>query len=100
MRLKELSTTPQLIRVVLDDEETIKEYGEEIEFYVYDKQPLAKFVKFMNADTADFDPVDLIAFCSEMIFDEDGQPVMTEGEVLPTKVLIRCINEVISQLGK
>ena len=41
MKLKELATKPQLVKIVLDDEAIIKEYNEPLEFYVYDKQPLA-----------------------------------------------------------
>lgn len=100
MKLKALASKPQLIRVALNDEDTIKEYGEELEFWVWDKQPLAKFIKFANvtADSESFP--ELVDFCSQLILDENGEPVIGEGEVLPAAIMVRCINRVVEQLGK
>jgi hypothetical protein len=100
MKLKSLATKPQLVRVALDDEDTIKEHGEELEFWVWDKQPLAKFIRFANvsADSESFP--ELVEFCSQLILDESGEPVIGEGEVLPAAIMVRCINKVVEQLGK
>ena len=100
MKLKDLASKPQLIRVVLNDEDTVKEYGDEIEFYVWDKQPLAKFVKFANVSGESEAFPELVEFCSQLILDEQGQPVIGEGEVLPSAIMMRCINRVVEQLGK
>ncbi len=98
MKLKDLSTKPQLIKITLDDEDTITEYGEGLEFWVYDKQPLTRYVKFMATESAN--PAELVEFCSELILDEDGSPVMHDGAILPTKLMIKTINKVVTQLGK
>lgn len=100
MKLKELASKPQLIRVTLSDEDTLKEYGEELEFWVWDKQPLAKFIKFANVTAESENFPELIEFCAELILDEAGNPVIGEGEVLPAAVMVRCINRVVEQLGK
>ena len=100
MKLKALASKPQLVRVVLDDEDTIATYKEELEFYVWDKQPLAKFVKFANVSAESENFPELIDFCADLILDETGQPVMSDGEVLPAAVMVRCINKVVEQLGK
>ena len=100
MKLKSLASKPQLIRVVLNDEDTLKEYNEELEFWVWDKQPLAKFIKFANVTAESDNFPELIEFCAELILDEEGNAVIGEGEVLPATVMIRCINKVVEQLGK
>jgi hypothetical protein len=100
MKLKQLATKPQLMRIVLNDEETIKEYSEELEFWVWDKQPLAKFIKFANVSAESDSFPELIEFCAELILDEEGNAVVGEGEVLPAAVMVRCINKVVEQLGK
>lgn len=100
MKLKELASKPQLIRVVLNDEETVKEYGDEIEFWVWDKQPLAKFIKFANVSAESESFPELVEFCAQLIMDEAGMPVLQEGEVLPAAIMVRCINKVVEQLGK
>jgi len=98
MDLKKLATKPQLIRVELNDEDIVKEYGEALEFYVWDKQPLTKFIHFANAEAANFG--DLVSFCTELILDSEGQPVMSGDNILPAGILVKCVNRVVEQLGK
>jgi len=100
MKLKELATKPQLVKIVLDDEAIIKEYNEPLEFYVYDKQPLAEFVKFSVTSQEDQNYGEMIDFCSDMIMDETGEKIMTDGQLLPNSILVKCVNEVVKQLGK
>ena len=54
MDLKQLVAKPQLKLVKLDDAETVKEYGEALEFYVYDRQPVDVFVKMASLRSEDF----------------------------------------------
>ena len=100
MKLKELATKPQLTKIVLDDKDIIKEYKEPLEFYVYDKQPLAEFVKFSVTSQEDENYGEMIDFCSSMILDEKGDKIMSDGELLPNSILVKCVNEVVKQLGK
>lgn len=98
MKLKDLSTKPQLIMITLNDEETVAEYGDGLEFWIYDKQPLTKYVKFMDSENTN--PAELVEFCSDLILDETGAPVMQDGAILPTKLMLKAINKVVEQLGK
>lgn len=98
MNLKNLATKPQLIKVTLDDSQIVEQYGEALEFWIWDKQPLSKFVRFANAETANFG--ELVEFCSDLILDEEGQPIMTGDLILPSGVLVKCVNKVVEQLGK
>ena len=100
MKLKELAAKPQLVKCVLDDKEVVKEYGEPLEFYVHDKQPLSDFIRFSVTASEDQNYSEMVEFCSELILDEDGKKVMTEGLLLPNSILIKCINSVVEQLGK
>lgn len=98
MNLKNLATKPVLIKITLDDEEIVSTYGDALDFWVWDKQPLTKFIKYASAENTD--PAELIEFCSSLILDEQGEPVMTDGAVIPAGVLIKCVNKVVEQLGK
>lgn len=98
MNIKQLASKPQLIKLILDDEETITEYSEPLEFWIYDKQPIQKFIKFIDAENTN--PAELVEFCGGLIMDESGAPVMSGDELLPTKVLFKCVNKVVEQLGK
>lgn len=100
MKLKELATKPQLVKIVLDDEETVSQYEEALEFYVWDKQPLDTFVEFASSTQKPDQYPQLITMCSDMILDEEGNPVMTDGHILPNQLLLKCVNKVVEQLGK
>mgnify|MGYP001043047591 CR=1 FL=1 len=100
MKLTEIATKPVLIKVVLEDEEIIKEYSEPLEFYVWDKQPITKFLKYAKTSQDAENYEELVDFCTELVLDEEGNPVITDGVVLPSSIMIKCINKVVEQLGK
>ena len=98
MKITQLAVEPKLIKVVIDDEETITEFEEAVEFYCYDRQPIASFVKFAN--NTDNNLEELFAFCQDLILDEQGNKVLVDNKVLPTKMLMKCVNKVVELLGK
>ena len=100
MKITELAVKPSLVKVVLDDEAIVEEYGEELEFFVWDRQPLEKFMRFAGKNITNDDLPDLIDFTKTMILDENGNQVMEEGKLLPTSIMTRCITKVMEQLGK
>ena len=100
MKLTEIATKPVLIKVLLEDEEIIDEYSEPLEFYVWDKQPITKFLKYAKTSQDAENYEELVDFCTELVLDEDGNPVITDGVVLPSSIMIKCINKVVEQLGK
>ena len=42
MKLSQLAAKPTLIKLELDDEDVVKEYGEPLEFWIHDRQPIEK----------------------------------------------------------
>ena len=98
MKLTELAQEPKLVTIIIDDEETVEEFGDSIEFYCYDRQPLNKFVKFATAKEQD--PQQMFEFCEDLILDEEGNKVMTDGKVLPASLMIKAISKVVEILGK
>jgi hypothetical protein len=98
MKLTELAQEPKLVTILIDDEETVEEFGDSIEFYCYDRQPLNKFVKFATAKEQD--PQQMFEFCEDLILDEEGNKVMTDGKVLPASLMMKAISKVVEILGK
>jgi hypothetical protein len=98
MKINQIASKPQLIKVVLDDEATIKELGEELEFWTWDRQPLDKFMKL--ASVKQDNPAEIIDVVRDLILDENAK-IVIQGEVmLPTQILVRCIQKVTEALGK
>jgi hypothetical protein len=48
MKLSTLSKEPQLVEILIDDEEIVKEYGEALSFHTWDRQPMHIFVQLAN----------------------------------------------------
>jgi hypothetical protein len=98
MKLSELSRKPQLIKKTLEDADTIAEYGEPIEFWTWDRQPMAVFLKLAAIEPGNY--VTVFDAVRELVLDESGNPILTDDTMLPTPVMMRVITEVVEGLGK
>ena len=98
MKLTKLTAKPQLVKLTLEDDEIIKEYGEALEFWIYDRQPLEQFVKLAQMKQEDFS--DLVNAVNAMVLDEDATPVVKDGMILPTTIMGKVITKVVETLGK
>jgi hypothetical protein len=98
MKLSQLTAKPQLIDIHIDDEDTIKEFGEQIEFWTWDRQPMDVFMKLANATSND--PSGIIGIVRTLILDEKGKEILKDDQMLPTHVLMKAIAKVTEILGK
>jgi hypothetical protein len=98
MKLSQLAAKPQLVKVEITDEEVVKEFGEPLEFWVYDRQDMDKFIKLATLDYTSFGEV--TALVKELLLDEEGKQIINDDVVLPTNVLMKAITTVIETLGK
>lgn len=98
MKLTQLAKAPQLIRIELDDEEIRKEYGDSLEFYIFDRQPLDQFIKLATAKQDDIGS--MIEMINAMILDESGERVMKDNLTLPSNIILKVVNKVTETLGK
>lgn len=99
MKLSQISKEPQLIEVVLDDEDVIKEYAEPLTFFTWDRQPMDVFTRLANqGENADIGV--LLGIVRTLVLDEEGKEILTNNSTLPTPILLKVINKVIAQLGK
>ena len=98
MKLSQLSAKPKLAKLVIDDEDTVKEYGEAVEFYSWDRQPIDTFLKLasLNPDNQG----EMIAAVKDLIMDEDGKPIINKDNTIPTNLLMKVITKVVETLGK
>lgn len=97
MKITELTATPQLIKFELDDAEIVEKYGDVVEFWAWDKQPLDHYFKMASNESS---AEGILQVAKSMILDEDGKPVMEGDKVLPPDVAMKAFNVVITSLGK
>lgn len=98
LKLTQLASKPQLIKITIDHKEIVDKYGDELEFHVLDRQPIDQFVKMATMGAENYG--DMIRMVNEMILDEDGNKVIKEGEALPNDVMVAVIGQVVERLGK
>ena len=98
MRLSELSKRPELVQRIIDDADTMAEYGEPIEFWTWDRQPMAVFLKLAAVDAGNYATV--FDAVRELVLDESGRQILTDEAMLPTPIMMRVITEVVEGLGK
>jgi len=98
MKLSQLAAKPQLIKLTLDDAEIVKEYGEAVEFWTWDRQPLEVFMKLANVK--DGDVGNIIDSVRTLILDEKGKQIIIGEEMLPTNLLLAAIAKITETLGK
>lgn len=98
MKLKDIAAEPKLIKIQLDSEEVIEQYGEALEFWTWDRQPITNFIKMANMNSEDMD--DIMKVVRRLVLDEDGTEILTETSVLPNKIMLQVVQKVVEGLGK
>lgn len=98
MKLTQLAAKPQLIKIEIDDEATIAEYGESLEFWIWDRQPMDQFVRLAQMKTEDLSSI--VGIVNDMVLDEEGNSVVKDGVMLPTSIMTKVIGKVVETLGK
>jgi len=98
MKLTQLTAKPQLIKIELDDEDVITEYGEAIEFWIWDRQPMSNFVKFANLKEDDIGS--MMSTIQDLVLDEHGNKFLSDETTIPIPVLTKVIGRVVETLGK
>jgi len=99
MKLQQLASKPTLTKIVIDDEVIVKEYGEELEFYIYDRQPMSVFMKLASMDQNENSLEDLAHIVEDMIMDEQGKKIINKDVSLPIDVMVKVIEKTVNRLG-
>jgi hypothetical protein len=99
MKLSQLASKPQLIKITLDDETIVNIYGEAIEFYTWDRQPMEVFMNLANMSQSG-PGSNIIDIIKTLILNDDGTPVISGDVMLPTDVLMAAITKLTATLGK
>jgi hypothetical protein len=98
MKLKDLASKPQLTEIIIDNEDIVKKYGDSLSFYVHDRLPIETYTKLASVKSDDAG--EMYSLIKDLILDDDGYPVMSEGNVLPMDVMSAAIYKVTESLGK
>ncbi len=98
MKLEQLASKPQLTKLTIDNPDIVETYGEELEFYVWDRLDMATYTRLAGMDNSNV--TDMYTALRDMILDSEGKPVMTDEQVLPMDVMTAAVEKVVASLGK
>jgi hypothetical protein len=98
MKLSQLKAKPQLVKIVIDDEDIVKEFGETVEFWTWDRHPMDTFLRM--ASNGEQDIATLITAVQDLVLDEEGKPVLSDDEILPMPIMMKVVQKVVEGLGK
>jgi hypothetical protein len=98
MKLTQLAKAPELIKITIDDEDTVREFGESLDFWIYDRTPIDVFVRMATLKQEDFGS--MVEAVNKLVLDEDGTAIVKDGLMIPTHILTRVISKVVETLGK
>ena len=87
-----------MVKIELSDEDIVAEYGEPLEFWTWDRQPIDVFMKLASLDVKD--TANVIDALRQLVLDEDGKSILSAEQSLPSKVLMRVITRLVEDLGK
>lgn len=98
MKLQVLASKPQLIKIVIDDEQTVARFGESIEFYVHDRQDMDTYLKLASLE-GNNDLASISEVVKDLVLDEKGNKILKNGVSLPAEVIIKVIEKTVANLG-
>jgi hypothetical protein len=98
MNLKDLAQKPTLVELKVTEPAIVEKYGDELSFYVFDRQRIDVFAKLATMQEAN--PLEFTDMLAQLILDADGKPVMTDDKVLPIDVLTEAVKLIGDTLGK
>jgi len=98
MKLTQLASKPQLIKITLSTPEIKEKYGDDLEFWIMDRQPIDQFIKMATLGADNYG--EMIKLVNALVLDEKGQPAVKEGEALPNDIMMTVIGAVVERLGK
>jgi len=99
MDIKQFARKPQLIEVLLDNEELVKEYGEPIKFWMMDYVDISTYFDFFRSQ-GEGQGEELNTLLRKIILNAEGQPAIGEDESLPIDISVAALTRINETLGK
>jgi hypothetical protein len=98
LKLTQLASKPQLIKITLDNKEIVEKFGDELEFWIMDRQPIDQFIKMATIKGDNYG--EMLKMVNDLVLDEDGTKILGAGQALPNDVMVIVMAAVVDRLGK
>lgn len=99
MDISKFAKKPELMKMEIDDQDIVKEYGDAVTFYIYDNIDISTYFDFYKVQQEQ-DGVKLQALMRKIILKEDGKPALAADEMLPMDLTLAALVKINENLGK
>ena len=99
MDISQLAKKPELVKLVLDDQELVNTYGEEITFFMLDVIDINTYFDFYKNQNEQ-DGERLMHVLRKIILNEQGNPAIAEDSILPVDITLNVLMKISDHLGK
>ena len=96
--ISEFAKKPQLVEIVLDNEDIINEFGEAVIFYMHDYVDINTYFEFFRSQSEN--GTGLNELLRKIILNAEGQPVLGAYDALPVKLAVGALAKINDNLGK
>ena len=98
MNLESLLSEPQLIEIKITKPEIVEKHGEEIVFYLYDRQDMDTYMQLAKLSGED-GISEITEITKSLVRNKKGEWLLSGNKQLPPDIMMAVIEESISQMG-
>lgn len=99
MDISKFAKKPELIKITCDQTEITEEFGEAVEFWMWDNVDINTYFDFYKLQQAN-EGEKLNALMRRLILNEQGQQVLKDGEMFPISLTLAALVKIGDNLGK
>jgi hypothetical protein len=99
MNIADLAKTPELVQIVLDEEEIVSKYGDTVTFWTKNFVDINTYFKFFS-EQADLKNGGIGGALKEMILTAEGTPAIPSDQDLPADLMLAVLGRLNKHLGK
>lgn len=96
--ISDFSRKPELVQVVLDNEDIKQEFGDTVIFYMKDFVDINTYFEFFRSQSEN--DGNLSGILQKIILNEKGEPVLKDDEQLPVNLAVAALTKINETLGK
>ena len=98
MNLEQLLSEPQLIEIKITKPEIVEKHGEEISFYIYDRQDMETYMQLakLSGEGGMTEVTDIV---TKLIRNKKGDLILNGKATLPPDIMMAVVEEAIKNLG-
>lgn len=98
MYLESLLNEPQLVEIKISKPDIVEKYGEELVFFIYDRQDLETYMQLAKM-SGEGSLGQVAEVTKKLIRDKSGKLILEGKGMLPPDIMMAVIEESIKQLG-